>query len=58
MYFSTYKRKRENKMEYKRYNISETNLEKGMIVNGKINSIKPYGAFVKLENGVSRTFVY
>ncbi len=45
-------------MEYKRYNISETNLEKGMIVNGKINSIKPYGAFIKLENGVSRAFIY
>ncbi len=45
-------------MEYKRYNIFDTDLEKGMIVNGKINSIKPYGAFVKLENGVSRTFVY
>lgn len=38
---------------YERYNISETNLEKGMIVNGKIKTIKQYGAFIELESGIS-----
>lgn len=40
-------------MEYKRYNMSETDLEKGMIVNGKVKTIKPYGVFVELDNGIS-----
>lgn len=38
---------------YERYNISEANLEKGMIVNGKIKTIKQYGAFIELANGIS-----
>jgi len=40
-------------VEYKRYNISETSLEEGMIVNGKVKTIKPYGVFVEMENGIS-----
>lgn len=40
-------------MSYKRFNILETDLEEGMIVNGKVKTIKPYGAFIELENGVS-----
>ena len=31
----------------------EINLEKGQIVNGVVTGIKPYGAFVKLENGIT-----
>ncbi len=37
-------------MKYQRFNISESNLEKGMVVEGKVKQIKPYGAFVELEN--------
>ncbi len=40
-------------MEYKRYNISEASLEEGMIVNGRVKTIKPYGVFVEMENGIS-----
>ena len=40
-------------MEYKRFNISDSNLETGMIVNGKVKKIKPYGAFIEIENGIS-----
>ena len=38
---------------YERYNISEANLKKGMVVNGKIKTIKQYGAFIELESGLS-----
>lgn len=37
-------------MGYERFNISETDLKEGMIVRGKVKQIKPYGAFVELEN--------
>jgi small subunit ribosomal protein S1 len=40
-------------VSYKRYNVLETSLEKGMIVNGKVKTIKPYGVFIETENGVS-----
>lgn len=40
-------------MEYKRFDISDSNLETGMIVNGKVKKIKPYGAFIEIENGIS-----
>lgn len=45
-------------MEYKRFNISKSNLETGMIVNGKVKKIKPYGAFIELENRNKWTFIY
>ena len=45
-------------MNYKRFDISNTNLEKGMIVNGKIKKIVPYGAFVEIENRSKWTFVH
>ncbi|MDE5830291.1 MAG: hypothetical protein K2H53_00935 [Clostridia bacterium] len=45
-------------MEYKRFEISESNLEVGMIVNGKVKKIKPYGAFIELENRYKWTFIY
>lgn len=45
-------------MEYKRFNISDSDLEEGMIVNGKIKTIKPYGAFVELENRDKWAFIY
>ena len=35
---------------YKRFNISDSNLEKGMVVNGTVKKIKPYGAFIEIEN--------
>lgn len=45
------KYERENKkMSYKRFNILDANLEKGMIVEGKISKIKPYGAFIELKS--------
>ena len=37
-------------MEYK---IDMGNLEKGQIVEGTVTGIKPYGAFVKMDNGYS-----
>ena len=40
-------------MEFKRFNLSDSNLKTGMIVNGKVKSIKPYGAFIELQNGIS-----
>ena len=41
-------------MKYERFNISETDLKEGMVVKGKVKQIKPYGAFVELEDsGVS-----
>ncbi len=45
-------------MSYKRFDISESGLMQGMIVNGKIKTIKPYGAFVELENRYKWTFIY
>lgn len=45
-------------MEYKRFEISESNLKPGMIVNGKVKKIKPYGAFIELENRDKWTFIY
>ncbi len=40
-------------MEYQKFNISDSNLSKGMIVKGKVKRIKPYGAFIEIENGIS-----
>ena len=45
-------------MKYERFNISNTNLEKGMIVNGKIKNIVPYGAFVEIENRSKWAFIH
>ena len=45
-------------MNYKRYNISESDLQEGMIVNGKVNKIKPYGVFIELDNRNKWTIVY
>lgn len=45
-------------MKYQKFNISESNLEKGMIVEGKVKQIKPYGAFIELENRYKWTFIY
>lgn len=40
-------------MNYKRYDISKTTLEEGMIVNGIVKTIKPYGVFIETNDGVS-----
>ena len=45
-------------MNYKRVDISNTNLEKGMIVNGKVKKIVPYGAFIEIENRCKWVTVY
>lgn len=36
-----------------KYKINIESLEKGQIVEGTVTGIKPYGAFVKMNNGVS-----
>ena len=36
-----------------KYKIDIGNLEKGQIVEGTVTGIKPYGAFVKMDNGAS-----
>jgi len=41
-----------------KFNISESNLKEGMIVNGKVKQIKPYGAFIELENRNKWTALY
>lgn len=53
-----YKRKRENNKMYQRFNISESNLHEGMIVNGKVKNIKPYGAFIEIDNRNKWTFIH
>ena len=45
-------------MKYKRFNIADSNLTKGMIVNGTVKQIKPYGAFIELENRNKWTSIY
>ena len=40
-------------MEYKRNDISKVNLEEGMIVKGKVKTIKPYGVFIETKEGIS-----
>ena len=45
-------------MKYKRFNIADSNLTKGMIVNGTVKQIKPYGAFIELENRNKWTFIH
>ncbi len=35
---------------YNKFNIEESNLSKGMIVKGKVKQIKPYGAFIEIDN--------
>lgn len=45
-------------MMYQRFNISESNLSQGMIVNGKVKSIKPYGAFIEIDNRNKWTFIH
>ena len=45
-------------MKYQRFNISESNLSKGMIVKGIVKEIKPYGAFVEIENRNKWTFIH
>ena len=34
-------------------NFTEENMYEGQILNGTVKNIKPYGAFIKLENGVT-----
>ena len=45
-------------MKYQKFNISDSNLCKGMIVKGKVRQIKPYGAFIEIENRNKWTFIY
>ncbi len=45
-------------MKYQKFNISESDLTKGMIVDGKVKQIKPYGAFIELKNRYKWTFIY
>lgn len=40
-------------MKYTKFNISDSNLNKGMIVKGKVREIKPYGAFIEIGSGIS-----
>lgn len=37
-------------MKYERFNIADSNLEKGMVVKGIVKTIKQYGAFIEIEN--------
>ena len=39
-------------MSYKKYIPFDDSLKEDMIVQGKIKSIQPYGAFIELKNGV------
>lgn len=34
-------------------NITEENMYEGQILNGTVKNIKPYGAFIQLENGIT-----
>ena len=34
-------------------NITEENMYEGQIINGTVKNIKPYGAFIELENGIT-----
>ncbi len=45
-------------MKYQKFNIAESKLTEGMIVNGKVMQIKPYGAFIELENRNKWTFIH
>ena len=45
-------------MKYPKFNISDSNLSKGMIVKGKVKQIKQYGAFIEIENRNKWTFIY
>ena len=40
-------------MKYPKFNISDSDLSKGMLVKGVIKQIKPYGAFIEIKNGIS-----
>lgn len=37
----------------KTINFTEEDMYEGQILNGTVKSIKPYGAFIKLENGIT-----
>ena len=37
----------------KTYNITEENMYEGQVLNGTVKNIKPYGAFIELENGIT-----
>ncbi len=37
----------------KKYDLTSTNMYEGQVLNGTVKSIKPYGAFIKLENGIT-----
>lgn len=39
-------------MEYTKWNQIQENLEKDMILEGKVKNIKPYGAFIEVEQGI------
>ena len=39
-------------MSYKKYIPFDDSLKENTIVQGKVKSIQPYGAFIELENGV------
>ncbi len=45
-------------MEYKRFNISDLNLEEGMIVKGTVKTIKPYGAFIQIKDTNASGLLY
>lgn len=51
-------KKGKSKVSYKRYDISDTGLEEGMIVNGKVKNIKQYGAFIELDSRSKWTFIH
>ena len=53
-----YERKGRYIIMFQKFNISESNLSKGMIVKGKVKNIKPYGAFIELDNRNKWTFIY
>jgi len=34
-------------------NVTDENMYEGQVLNGTVKNIKPYGAFIKLENGIT-----
>lgn len=37
----------------KQYNVTDENMYEGQVLNGIVKNIKPYGAFIELENGIT-----
>ena len=44
--------KQEKKFMYKYNESNEEGLKEGMVVNGIVKSIQPYGAFIEIKNGI------